>query len=81
MRNPFWRDLILLHAPALYDFRSRQAFLGPVADAVPSTAIFEMYPVGATLLWNLAAGLALEIGHTRARLAGRYDVAIIPARP
>ncbi|MFI5178203.1 MAG: TIGR04190 family B12-binding domain/radical SAM domain protein, partial [Vicinamibacterales bacterium] len=48
MRNPFHRDLILLHAPALYDFRSRPAFLGPVADAVPSTAIFEMYPVGLT---------------------------------
>jgi B12-binding domain/radical SAM domain protein len=48
MRNPFRRDLILLHAPALYDFRSKQAFLGPVADAVPSTAIFEMYPVGLT---------------------------------
>jgi B12-binding domain/radical SAM domain protein len=48
MRNPFHRDLILLHAPALYDFRTRPAFLGPVADAVPSTAIFEMYPVGLT---------------------------------
>ncbi len=48
MRNPFRRDLILLHAPAFYDFRARPAFLGPVADAVPSTAIFEMYPVGLT---------------------------------
>ena len=48
MRNPFRRDLILLHAPALYDFRTRGTFLGPVADAVPSTAIFEMYPVGLT---------------------------------
>ena len=48
MRNPFRRDLILLHAPALYDFRTRGTFLGPVADAVPSTAIFEMYPVGVT---------------------------------
>ena len=48
MRNPFRRDLILLHAPAINDFRTRDAFLGPVADAVPSTAIFEMYPVGLT---------------------------------
>lgn len=48
MRNPFRRDLVLLHPPALYDFRTRGAFLGPVADAVPSTAIFEMYPVGLT---------------------------------
>lgn len=48
MRNPFRRDLILLHAPAIYDFRTRDAFLGPVADAVPSTSVFEMYPVGMT---------------------------------
>jgi B12-binding domain/radical SAM domain protein len=48
MRNPFRRDLVLVHPPAIYDFRTREAFLGPVADAVPSTAIFEMYPVGMT---------------------------------
>jgi B12-binding domain/radical SAM domain protein len=48
MRNPFRRDLVLLHAPAVYDFRTRPAFLGPLADAVPSTAMFEMYPVGLT---------------------------------
>ena len=48
MRNPFRRDLILLHPPALYDFRTRDTFLRPVADAVPSTSIFEMYPVGLT---------------------------------
>jgi B12-binding domain/radical SAM domain protein len=48
MRNPFRRDLILLHPPAVYDFRMKPAFLGPLADAVPSTAMFEMYPVGLT---------------------------------
>jgi B12-binding domain/radical SAM domain protein len=48
MRNPFRRDLILLHPPALLDFRTRETFLGPVADAVPSTPMFEMYPVGLT---------------------------------
>jgi B12-binding domain/radical SAM domain protein len=48
MRNPFCRDLVLLHPPALYDFRNRDTFLGPIADAVPSTSIFEMYPVGLT---------------------------------
>src|SRR5689334_11364878 len=48
MRNPFRRDLILLHAPALFDFRTRETFLGPMADAVPSTPMFEMYPVGLT---------------------------------
>ena len=48
MRNPFRRDLVLLHPPAVYDFRTRPVFLGPLADAVPSTAMFEMYPVGLT---------------------------------
>ncbi|HZR25685.1 MAG TPA: TIGR04190 family B12-binding domain/radical SAM domain protein [Vicinamibacterales bacterium] len=48
MRNPFRRDLVLLHPPAIYDFRTRETFLGPVADAVPSTTMFEMYPMGLT---------------------------------
>jgi B12-binding domain/radical SAM domain protein len=48
VRNPFRRDLILLHPPAIYDFRLRETFLGPVADAVPSTTMFEMYPMGLT---------------------------------
>ncbi|MDZ7264440.1 MAG: TIGR04190 family B12-binding domain/radical SAM domain protein [candidate division KSB1 bacterium] len=39
-------DLILLHAPAIYDFRQRPNLLGPISDVVPSTPIFEMYPVG-----------------------------------
>ena len=39
------------------------------------------FRIGATLLWNLAAGLALEVGHTAARLAGRYDVATVASRP
>jgi B12-binding domain/radical SAM domain protein len=50
MRNPFARDLVLLHPPAVYDFRTRPVYLGPLADAVPSTTMFEMYPVGLTSL-------------------------------
>jgi B12-binding domain/radical SAM domain protein len=48
MRNPFRRDLILLHPPSIYDFRGKDVFLGPIADAVPSTGEFEMYPIGLT---------------------------------
>lgn len=48
MRNPFRRDLIFLHPPSIYDFRGKDVFLGPIADAVPSTGEFEMYPVGVT---------------------------------
>ena len=48
MRSPFRRDLIFLHPPSIYDFRGKDVFLGPIADAVPSTGEFEMYPVGLT---------------------------------
>ena len=41
-------DLVLLHPPAQYDFRQRDTLFGPVSDAVPSTPVFEMYPVGLT---------------------------------
>jgi len=39
-------DLVLLHAPSVYDFRERPAMYGPISDVVPSTPIFEMYPLG-----------------------------------
>ncbi|MDO8885581.1 TIGR04190 family B12-binding domain/radical SAM domain protein [Candidatus Oleimmundimicrobium sp.] len=42
----FSTDLILLHAPSVYDFRERSIMYGPVADLIPSAPIFEMYPVG-----------------------------------
>ncbi len=40
------KDLILLHAPSIYDFRKRYRIYGPVSDVIPSTPIFEMYPIG-----------------------------------
>ncbi len=47
-------DLILLHAPSVMDFRKRTLLLGPVSDLIPSTPVFEMYPVGfATLASHL----------------------------
>jgi B12-binding domain/radical SAM domain protein len=39
-------DLILLHPPSLYDFRKLPGVHGPISDVVPSTPIFEMYPIG-----------------------------------
>ncbi|MBN1370162.1 MAG: TIGR04190 family B12-binding domain/radical SAM domain protein [Dehalococcoidaceae bacterium] len=41
-------DIILLHAPHVYDFRKIPQLYGPVSDLVPSTPVFEMYPVGFT---------------------------------
>jgi B12-binding domain/radical SAM domain protein len=43
-------DLVLLHAPSVYDFRERSIMFGPVSDMVPSTPIFEMYPIGLTTI-------------------------------
>ena len=43
-------DLILLHAPSVYDFRKESILYGPVSDLVPSTPVFEMYPIGFTTI-------------------------------
>ncbi|MCM2313398.1 MAG: TIGR04190 family B12-binding domain/radical SAM domain protein, partial [Steroidobacteraceae bacterium] len=39
-------DLLLLHTPSVYDFRERAILYGPVSDMVPSSTVFEMYPLG-----------------------------------
>ena len=39
-------DLLLLHAPSVYDFRKKAILYGPVSDMVPSSTVFEMYPLG-----------------------------------
>lgn len=43
-------DLVLLHAPSVYDFRKESILYGPVSDLVPSTTVFEMYPIGLTTI-------------------------------
>ena len=43
-------DLVLLHAPSVYDFRQQSILYGPVSDLVPSTPVFEMYPIGFTTI-------------------------------
>ena len=39
-------DLVLLHAPSVYDFRQKTILYGPVSDLIPPSPVFEMYPVG-----------------------------------
>ena len=39
-------DLVLLHAPSVYDFRQKTILYGPVSDLIPHSPIFEMYPIG-----------------------------------
>jgi B12-binding domain/radical SAM domain protein len=43
-------DLLFLHAPSVYDFRREAILYGPVSDLVPSTPVFEMYPIGFTTM-------------------------------
>ncbi len=43
-------DIVLLHAPSVYDFRTLSILYGPVSDLVPSTPVFEMYPIGFTTI-------------------------------
>ena len=39
-------DFVLLHPPSVYDFREKAIMHGPISDVVPSTSIFESYPIG-----------------------------------
>ena len=39
-------DLILLHPPSIYKFRELPIFYGPISDVIPSSSIFENYPIG-----------------------------------
>lgn len=38
--------MVFLHAPSVYDFRKKPIFYGPVSDVIPSSPVFEMYPIG-----------------------------------
>lgn len=39
-------DIIFVHPPAIYDFRKRCVHFGPISDVIPSTPVFDMYPLG-----------------------------------
>ena len=39
-------DVVLVHPPSVFDFRERTIFYGPISDVIPSSPVFEMYPVG-----------------------------------
>ncbi|MDD5667819.1 MAG: TIGR04190 family B12-binding domain/radical SAM domain protein, partial [Actinomycetota bacterium] len=43
-------DIALLHPPSIYDFRRMTIVPSPISDLVPSTPVFEMYPIGFTYL-------------------------------
>jgi B12-binding domain/radical SAM domain protein len=79
LRRVFALDLVLLHAPSVWDFRKEVILQGPLADVIPSTDEFEMYPIGLT---SIAAYLEANNYNTRiVNLAyrmlrrSRFDVA------
>ncbi len=54
-------DLVLLHAPSIYDFREFPIMHGPISDVIPSTPIFEMYPVGFVSISEYLTRRGLEV--------------------
>jgi B12-binding domain/radical SAM domain protein len=71
-------DLLLLHAPSVYDFRERAILYGPISDLIPSSPVFEMYPLGFLTLTNYleAHGLEVRIVNLAQRMMNdpRFDV-------
>ena len=71
-------DLILLHPPSVYDFRKKNAIYGPVSDVVPSTPIFEMYPIGFLTIVNhlRSSGYSVRIINVALKMlrSRRFDV-------
>jgi B12-binding domain/radical SAM domain protein len=61
MKNIIKTDLIFLHAPSVYDFRKKSIMFGPVSDLVPSSPIFEMYPIGFLTMTNYLAKRGLNV--------------------
>jgi B12-binding domain/radical SAM domain protein len=70
-------DLVLLHAPSVYDFRKESILYGPVSDLVPSTPVFEMYPIGLTTIAEYLErhGLKVRIVNLAVRMlnSDRFD--------
>jgi B12-binding domain/radical SAM domain protein len=71
------RDVIFLHAPSVYDFRKDTKLFGPVSDVVPSSSVFEMYPVGITSIADRLerAGYHVQIINVAYRMLrdAKYD--------
>ncbi|MDF2858205.1 MAG: radical protein [Neobacillus sp.] len=71
-------DLVLLHAPSVYDFRENSLLAGPISDVVPSSPVFEMYPIGITSIAEYLEryGLRVKIINiaNRMLMSEKFDV-------
>jgi len=54
-------DLILLHPPSVFDFRKRSIMFGPISDVIPSTPVFDMYPLGFVSLYSYLTRKNLKV--------------------
>ena len=84
--RPWWQmtrnsknlDLLLLHPPSVYDFREKSIFYGPVSDVIPSSTVFEMYPLGFLTISSYlqARGMRVRIVNLAYRMIAdrRFDV-------
>lgn len=72
-------DLLLLHAPSVYDFRQQSIMYGPVSDLIPSSPVFEMYPLGFITMasYLMERGLNVRIVNLALRMINdpNFDVA------
>ena len=77
-------DLLLLHAPSVYDFREKAILYGPVSDMVPSSTVFEMYPLGFLTIASYLhdRGMKVRIVNLALRMMNsrRFDVPRFLAR-
>ncbi len=77
-------DLLLLHAPSVYDFREHAILYGPVSDMIPSSTVFEMYPLGFLTIASYlhARGVKVRIVNLALRMMNsrRFDVPAFLAR-
>ena len=64
-------DLVLLHAPSVYDFRERSIMFGPVSDMVPSTPIFEMYPLGFSTMGEYLERRGIHVSNASSAFLGQ----------
>jgi B12-binding domain/radical SAM domain protein len=65
--------LLLLHAPSVYDFRSRAILYGPVSDMVPSSTVFEMYPLGFLTIANYLRERGIDVRIVNLALRMMHD--------
>lgn len=68
-------DLLLLHPPSVYDFRRHAIMYGPISDMIPSSPVFEMYPLGflTTTAYLEERGLRVRIVNLALRMMNDPD--------